>query len=330
VHYFSPEQAAGENVAETSDIYSVGVVMYEMLTGQVPFDGDSPVAVAMQHLHNKPKPISEISPEVPPAIAHVVMVAMEKEPRYRYQSALEMATDLKKALEGKTDLQDQKSGSQPIPPLNGQGTGPVKIIKSDKSILECEFNAGQLIYGNEATIQLVFKDITESKKDLRRASGVQKHRLAVKFPLREYAKLETIYLPANEVSGDFYQLRKINDKRIIEILGDVAGKGITAALDTTALKVMFHDAVALTHDPVKVLDFLNMEVARHMENDYVAACCFCFDFNQNKLVFAGGGINQLIFNKIGNPLREISMTGTYLGMFEDSRFESSNTSYNIC
>jgi serine/threonine-protein kinase len=131
VHYFSPEQAAGENVAETSDIYSVGVVMYEMLTGQVPFDGDSPVAVAMQHLHNMPRPISDLSPDVPAAIAHVVMVAMEKEPSYRYQSALEMATDLKKALEGKADLTDPKSDSQPIAPLSSQGTGPMKPIRSD-------------------------------------------------------------------------------------------------------------------------------------------------------------------------------------------------------
>ncbi len=131
VHYFSPEQAAGENVAETSDIYSVGVVLYEMLTGQVPFDGDSPVAVAMQHLHNTPRPISELSPEVPPAVNHVVMVAMEKEPRYRYQSALEMATDLKKALEGKADLSDPKSDSQPISPLSSQGTGPVKPVRSE-------------------------------------------------------------------------------------------------------------------------------------------------------------------------------------------------------
>ncbi len=132
VHYFSPEQAAGENVAETSDIYSVGVVLYEMMTGHVPFDGDSPVAVAMQHLHNKPKPIAEISPEVPAAIAHVVAVAMEKEPRNRYQTALEMATDLKKALEGKTDLLDQKSESQPVAPIKIQGTGPVKkTVRSD-------------------------------------------------------------------------------------------------------------------------------------------------------------------------------------------------------
>jgi serine/threonine-protein kinase len=87
----------------------------------------------MQHLHNTPRPISELSPDVPPAVAHVVMVAMEKEPRYRYQSALEMATDLKKALEGKADLSDPKSDSQPIAPLSSQGTGPVKPVRGDTS-----------------------------------------------------------------------------------------------------------------------------------------------------------------------------------------------------
>ncbi|NLB91034.1 MAG: serine/threonine protein kinase, partial [Clostridiales bacterium] len=102
VHYFSPEQAAGEEVLQTGDIYSVGVVLYEMLTGKVPFEGDSPVAVAMQHLHNMPRPIQEFSPEVPPRISKVVMKAMEKEPKNRYQNAIDMAADLKIALETKS------------------------------------------------------------------------------------------------------------------------------------------------------------------------------------------------------------------------------------
>ena len=110
VHYFSPEQAAGDEVLQTGDIYSVGVVLYEMLTGRVPFEGDSPVAVAMQHLHNKPRPIQEFSPNVSPAISAVVMKAMEKNPKDRYQHAIEMATDLKAALETKNPEVGQAFG----------------------------------------------------------------------------------------------------------------------------------------------------------------------------------------------------------------------------
>ena len=98
VHYFSPEQARGDAANVTSDIYSVGVVLYEMLTGRVPFDGDSPVAVAMQHLHNQPVPINEIAPDVPPTVIQVCMKAMAKDPNLRYQSARDMAADLQTAL----------------------------------------------------------------------------------------------------------------------------------------------------------------------------------------------------------------------------------------
>ena len=103
VHYFSPEQARGEGANATSDIYSTGIVLYEMLTGRVPYDGDNPVAVAMQHLHATPVPIQNLAPDVPPALVRVCMKAMEKNPAMRYQTARDMAADLRAALENRPE-----------------------------------------------------------------------------------------------------------------------------------------------------------------------------------------------------------------------------------
>ena len=105
VHYFSPEQARGEGANATSDIYSTGIVLYEMLTGRVPYDGDNPVAVAMQHLHASPIPIQNLAPDVPPALVRVCMKAMEKNPALRYQTARDMAADIRLALENRPERQ---------------------------------------------------------------------------------------------------------------------------------------------------------------------------------------------------------------------------------
>ena len=94
VHYFSPEQARGNYVDERSDIYSLGIVMYEMLTGKVPFDGDNPVTVALKHINEEIVPPIELEPGIPPALDRCVMKATSKFQTNRYANADELIQEL--------------------------------------------------------------------------------------------------------------------------------------------------------------------------------------------------------------------------------------------
>lgn len=98
VHYFSPEQARGGVTGEKSDIYSLGIVLYEMVTGELPFSGDSPISVALKHLQEPLPEPRQIRPGIPQSVENVILKALAKDPFLRYASAREMLEDLETCL----------------------------------------------------------------------------------------------------------------------------------------------------------------------------------------------------------------------------------------
>ena len=110
--YLSPEQARGENLTASSDVYSLGVVMFEMLAGRPPFIGPTAVSIAMQHASTYPPSLRQFSPNVPPALEQIVMKALEKEPGDRFLTAAEMEHALRQC---ERELKQQASQHQTIP-----------------------------------------------------------------------------------------------------------------------------------------------------------------------------------------------------------------------
>jgi eukaryotic-like serine/threonine-protein kinase len=136
--YLSPEQARGERVDSRSDLYSTGCLMYELLTGRPPFTGDSPVAIAYQHVRENPIPPSQLDPSLPRWADAIVLKAMAKSPNERYQSAAEMQADIQRAASGmqvaavpppltRADYYDYQQRTQRMGPQTMMGAAPTTV-----------------------------------------------------------------------------------------------------------------------------------------------------------------------------------------------------------
>lgn len=121
VHYFSPEQARGGYVDDKSDIYSLGIVLYEMVTGSVPFQADSPISIALKHINDEIKPPSSINDEIPKSLESIILKATQKNQVRRYKSAREFYIDLEKVSQQPYDYyasyEDIDSPTQVIPSI---------------------------------------------------------------------------------------------------------------------------------------------------------------------------------------------------------------------
>jgi serine/threonine-protein kinase len=125
--YISPEQAQGRPLGPAADLYSLGVVLYEIVTGKVPFDGDTPITVALKQVNETPKTPTELSDKIPPSLEAVIMRAMQKDPAERYSSAEEMKADLAKVRAGHTvpAAPPPMGETSVMPAVGAQATPPV-------------------------------------------------------------------------------------------------------------------------------------------------------------------------------------------------------------
>jgi serine/threonine-protein kinase len=141
--YLSPEQARGTRVDKTSDLYSLGIVLYELLTGTVPFTGETPVEIAMKHLSAIPDPPSERRPEVPHALDMVVLRALAKDPRDRYQSAEEMDADLERVARGSSVSRETEEAATTV--LSGAelaAAAPTTIQRAPTAVTQLRPSGG--------------------------------------------------------------------------------------------------------------------------------------------------------------------------------------------
>lgn len=231
VHYISPEQAKGEPVTRATDIYSVGCVLYEMLTGKVPFDAESPITIALKHIHDDPILPHELNPQISAELENVILKAISKIPSYRYNSAEEMKDSLlyfSSSKNNKYEPNHENGKTLIMPALSNEGndeylrkrrvrTGRitiliVAIVGLLSGILFMGFNN---FFGTEVLVpDIVGQDIKEARAEL------EKHHLKILVDREEF---NHEYDPDQVISQEPKDGMKVKSGREIKV---VLSKGL--------------------------------------------------------------------------------------------------------
>ena len=207
-HYLSPEQASSQGVTPASDVYAAGVLLYQLLTGSVPFEGDSPVAVALSHATKEVPPVGLLAPGVPPRLAAIVARATAKDPRLRFADGGQMAAELR-ATSASQPTMSIPVAPVPTAPASHVAAGSAHRRRSSVPMLAGLAGGGLLLAGLVALgVQVLDHDSSGTTADRAARDGQGSPRHKPRESRLDEARSDDSILPIDAIGGDAKELEK--------------------------------------------------------------------------------------------------------------------------